>query len=115
MAVLQRQLRAIERAHEYLDLSYREIANAIRADESTLHRWRAGTTEPSPVFLDRLESLSRFLDQLDDTFRDPEHARSWLEREVPELQGRRPLDELSEGRMERITAVLLALNLGAST
>lgn len=115
MAVLQRQLRAIERAHGYLELSYRDIASALRADESTLHRWRAGTTEPSPVFLDRLESLDELLDELERTFRDPAHARDWLQREVPELDDRRPADLLVEGRMERITAVLLALNLGAST
>lgn len=115
MAVLQSQLRAIERAHEHLDLSYREIAELLRADESTLHRWRAAATEPSPVFLDRLDSLSELLAELDRTFRDPRDVRDWLEREVPELDGRRPDDLLSEGRMERVTAVLLALNPGAST
>jgi putative toxin-antitoxin system antitoxin component (TIGR02293 family) len=115
MAVLQRQLRAIERAHDYLDLSYRDVARALRSDESTLHRWRAGKTDPSPVFLDRLESLSELLDELERTFRNSEHARSWLQREVSELDDRRPADLLVEGRIERITAVLLALNLGAST
>lgn len=115
MAVLQAQLRAIERAHEYLDLSYREIAELVRADESTLHRWRAGTTEPSPVFLDRLDSLGELLEELDRTFRDPDDARDWLSRKVPELDGRRPEDLLSEGRMERVIASLLALNLGTSS
>lgn len=115
MAVLQRRLRAVERAHEYLDLSYREVAELLRADESTLHRWRAGTSEPSPVFLDRLESLDELLEELDRTFPAPEHVQAWLQREVPELEDRRPADLLSEGRIERVTAVLLALNLGAST
>ena len=115
MPVLPRRLRAVERAHQYLDLSYREVARLLRADESTLHRWRSGESEPSPVFLDRLESLGELLDELDRTFRDSEHARAWLQREVPELGGRRPWDLLSAGRIERVTAALLALNLGAST
>lgn len=67
------------------------------------------------VFRDRLDSLDELLAELDRTFRDPRDARDWLEREVPQLDGRRPGNLLSEGRMERVTAVLLALNLGAST
>lgn len=115
MAVLPGQLEAIERAHDGLGLSYRDVARVLRADESTLHRWRGGTTEPSPVFLDRLETLEALLDELDRTFREPEHARAWLDREVEELGGRRPRDLLLAGRMERVVAVLLALNLGVTT
>lgn len=115
MAVLDRRLRSVERAHADLDLSYREVAELLRADESTLHRWRSGESDPSPVFLDRLESLGELLDELNQTFRDSEHARAWLQREVPELEDHRPIDLLAEGRLERVTAVLLALNLGAST
>jgi transcriptional regulator with XRE-family HTH domain len=115
MAVLDARLRAIERAHDSLDLSYREIASALRADESTIHRWRSGATEPSPVFLDRLEALEELLDELDRTFRAADGARAWLDRTVRALDDRRPRDLLLEGRMERVTAVLLALNLGMTT
>lgn len=115
MAVLDARLRAIERAHEQLDLSYRDIASALRADESTVHRWRSGATDPSPVFLDRLEALGELLEELDRTFRSLEGAREWLDRTVVELDDRRPRDLLLEGRMERLTAVLMALNLGMTT
>jgi hypothetical protein len=66
MAVLSPHVRAIESAHDYLGLSYQKIAEAIKADESTLHRWRSGG-EPPPVFAARLEALEEFLDVLKET------------------------------------------------
>lgn len=112
MTVLARRLEALEAAHDRLGLTYREVARTLRADESTLHRWRGGETEPSPVFLDRLASLEEFLTEIARTFRSDEAARRWLDREVPELDGRTPREWLLAGRIERLTALLLALNLG---
>lgn len=67
------------------------------------------------MFLDRLEALEELLRELERTFRSPEAARAWLDRTVDELDERRPRDLLLEGRMERVTAVLMALNLGITT
>ncbi|MFQ5889624.1 MAG: antitoxin Xre/MbcA/ParS toxin-binding domain-containing protein [Gemmatimonadota bacterium] len=115
MAVLARQLRALEDAHDRLGLSYRNLSDVLRADESTLHRWRSGTSEPSPAFLDRLEALGEFLEQLRATFRSDDAARTWLDREVPELGGGTPRKQLLAGRVERLTAILLGLNVGVTT
>lgn len=112
MTVLARQLRAVEAAHDRLGLTYRQVAQVLRADESTLHRWRGGDTEPSPVFLDRLEALGEFLDEVERTFRSHEAARRWLDRRIPELAERRPRDLLLAGRVERLTGLLLSLNVG---
>jgi len=114
MAVLSPHVRAIESAHEYLGLSYQKLAEAIKADESTLHRWRSGG-EPSPVFAARLEALEEFLMELKETFRRPQDAQHWLETEVPALKGRRPIHLISEGRLEVLTGLLYALNSGMST
>jgi len=114
MAVLSPHIRAIENAHEYLGLSYLKIAEAIKADESTLHRWRGGG-EPSPVFAARLEALEEFLDELNETFRRGQDARAWLGTEVQALKGRRPIDLISEGRLEVLTGLLYALNRGMAT
>jgi uncharacterized protein (DUF2384 family) len=114
MAVLSPHVRAIENAHEYLGLSYQKIAEAIKADESTLHRWRSGG-EPSPVFAARLEALEEFLDELKETFRRAHDAREWLETEVQALKGRRPIDLIGEGRLEVLTGLLYALNSGMAT
>lgn len=112
MPVLHAELKAVEEAHDRLGLTYREIASALRADESTVHRWRSGESEPFPVFHSRLEALEELLTEVQRTFRSPNAARAWLAREVEALEGKRPRDLLLEGRVERVTALLAALNLG---
>lgn len=114
MAVLRSELKAIEQAHAVLGLTYREIAAALRADESTVHRWRSGDSDPSPVFLSRLEALEELVRETEQTFRSEAAARGWLDREVEALEAKRPRELLLEGRIERVTAVLLSLNVGAS-
>lgn len=113
MRVLTPQLKVIEEAHVLLGLQYKQIARALGADESTLHRWRAGETEPSRAYLARLEALEEFLRELFLTLR-PDGARAWLEAPVPALEDRRPLDFLLEGHIEPLTRLLLRLNLGMS-
>lgn len=112
MATQVVELQVVEEARRVLGLTYKQIAQAIRADESTFHRWRSGESEPSPVFLARLEAMAEFLRELNDTFRRREDAQSWLGASVPALKGKRPLDLLLEGRVETLTGVLYALNSG---
>lgn len=113
MPVLSPHVQAIEDAHEYLGLSYQKLAEALRADESTLHRWRSGG-EPSPVFAARIEALDELLGEMRETFRDPEAARRWLGRAVPALKNATPAELIAQGRLEILTGVLYALNSGMS-
>lgn len=113
MAVLVTQLKAVEEAHDSLGLSYKQVASTLGADESTLHRWRSGDTEPSPAYITRLGALEEFIEELFGTLRS-EGARAWLEAEVPSLDGRRPIDLLLEGCIEPLTRILLRMNLGVS-
>lgn len=115
MAVLPRQLEAAEQAHDRLDLSYDEVAAALRSNPSSLHRWRGGVVEPSPVFLDRLEALGDLMAALRQTFRSDRKAREWFERPVPAFGDRSPRELLLEGKIERITGALEALNTGLTT
>jgi putative toxin-antitoxin system antitoxin component (TIGR02293 family) len=108
------EIPGIEDAHDTLGLTYRQIAAALKADESTLHRWRTGGNEPSPVFAARLEALEDLLRESRRAFRTDEAARAWLERSSPTLDGRRPMDLLLEGRVERVVGILLALNTGVT-
>jgi transcriptional regulator with XRE-family HTH domain len=109
------QVRAIEDAHEQLGLTYRDIADALQAQESTLHRWRRGEVIPTAVFLGRLDSLGDLLSELNRTFADAERAREWLAHPVPALQQRTPREVISAGQMDRITGLLYALNAGIPT
>lgn len=113
MAVLARHLKPIEDAHDLLGLTYKRISAALLADESTLHRWRSGDAEPSPVYLGRLRALGEFVSELLETVTS-EGAREWLTTEVPALGGERPVDLLDRGGIEPLTRLLLQINLGAS-
>jgi transcriptional regulator with XRE-family HTH domain len=111
---LASQLRYVEEAHDALGLTYRQLAAAIGADESTLHRWRSGESEPRSIFLSRMDALHEFQQELLDVV-PPGKAREWLRTSVPVLDGRRPVDLLEEGRIETLTRLLMRMNLGTST
>lgn len=107
------QLRCIEDAHDVLGLTFRQIAAALGADESTLHRWRSGESEPRAVFVSRMEALRELQDEMLEAM-SPEAAREWLTTRLPALDGRRPVELLAEGKVEPLTRILLRLNLGTS-
>jgi uncharacterized protein (DUF2384 family) len=113
MPITTELLPGIENGRGYLGLTLKQIARAVSADESTLHRWRTGSA-PSPVFLSRLEALDELVDEMRRTFRTREAALGWLEREVPALDGRTPMEVLLGGGAEKLTGMLLALNAGLS-
>lgn len=105
-STLAAQLRYVEQAHDALGLTYRQLAAAIGADESTLHRWRSGESEPRSVFLSRMGALHEFQQELFDAV-PPGAAREWLRTPVPALDGRRPVDLLEEGRIETLIRLLM--------
>lgn len=111
---LATQLRYVEDAHDVLGLTYRQIASAVGADESTLHRWRAGDSSPRSIFLSRMDALREFQQELLETM-DSGAARAWLQTAVPALDGRTPFELLEQGRIEPLTRLLIRLNLGTST
>jgi transcriptional regulator with XRE-family HTH domain len=110
---LASQLRYVEEAHDALGLTYRQLAAAIGADESTLHRWRSGESEPRSIFLSRMDALHEFQQELLDVVA-PGKAREWLRTSVPVLEGRRPVDLLEEARIETLTRLLMRMNTGQS-
>lgn len=111
---LASQLRYVEDAHDVLGLTYRQLAAALGADESTLHRWRAGESAPRTIFLSRMDALREFQQELLETMA-PGAARAWLHTPVPALDDRRPVELLETGRIEPLTRLLIRLNLGTST
>jgi hypothetical protein len=106
-------LRIVEEAHEMLGMTYREIAASLGADESTLHRWRSGTSVPRPVFSSRMEALREMREELLSAMA-PGAAAAWLRTPSDAFGGRPPADLLAEGRIEPVTRLLLRLNLGTT-
>lgn len=108
-------LETIEHAHERLALTYRELAQVVGADESSLHRWRRRESERSPVFARQIRVLGRCLDQLSRAFDSWEAARNWLTSCPERLDGERPADLLRDGQADRVIAELHIMNASLST
>jgi transcriptional regulator with XRE-family HTH domain len=107
-------LPGIDHARAELGLTLRQIAQAVHADESTLHRWRSGVI-PSPVFLARLAALRRPRGRDEDhILSDKEAARAWLYRPLPS-KGRSPAEMIVAGKAELLSRMLYALNSGVSS
>jgi transcriptional regulator with XRE-family HTH domain len=114
MEVQSSTLPGVAEAKEYLGLSLKQIAQAVQADESTLHRWLSGPVTPSPVFLARLEAVEVLVKEMRRTFREEARARQWLSQSLPALDGKTPIELVLEGRSEVLTGMLYALNSGMS-
>lgn len=106
-------LPGVELARQVLGLDYREIAQAVQADESTLYRWRQGQA-PTAIYLSRLERLEELVREIQRTMR-PEAIRDWLDRPVPALEEHTPRSMVLRGRSETVLGFLFALNAGYST
>lgn len=103
-------LETLENVHARLSLTYREIAQVVGADESSLHRWRRGESAPSLVFARQIRVLGRCLDQLAGVFESWEGARGWLASHPDRLDGERPVDLLRNGQADRVIAELHLMN-----
>jgi transcriptional regulator with XRE-family HTH domain len=115
MAILVRELEAVERLHDEFGFTYNDLAAAVNTSESTLHRWRSGDgAPPTPVYLARLAALDAFLTELARTFRDPKDARAWLTERLPVLREQSAREMILAGHVDRVTGVLYALNAGVS-
>lgn len=101
-------LDVVEHVHRVLGFTYKEIAEVIAADESSLHRWRRGDARPSAVFRRQIAALGRCLDLMERTFSDWEAARVWLGTRCPGLDGARPAQVLLAGEIDRVTPLLFA-------
>jgi hypothetical protein len=101
-------LDAIEHARALLGLTYAEIAAALSADETTLHRWRRGQSRPGPSFTRRLRTLDALLAALARTF-PQDMAAGWLDAPLTPLAGRTPHELLVAGQGELLLGLLVML------
>ena len=104
---------AIKRARRTLQFTYAEVAQAITADESTLHRWQSGQSRPTAGSRLRLNALAELIDALERAYPNPDQARTWLDGPLCCLNGRTPRRVLEEGRPDLLTGMLLARESGS--
>lgn len=102
-------------ARRVLGLTYRELAVFTGATLRTAQRWgdAAALTRPSPEHRPHLDALRELHRLLGRTFADPVAAATWLHREVPLLDGARPIDRIRAGDVDGVVEVLAGAHAGA--
>jgi uncharacterized protein (DUF2384 family) len=99
----------------YLGLTYSELGSLAGATTRTAQRWGdpRELTIPSGEHRARLEQLRELKRLLSSSFPDETVALEWLHREVPLLQGHRPIDLVRRGELHRVIEVLAGAYAGA--
>ena len=99
----------IERARTELGLTYAEIAAALKVDESTLHRWRAGRErQRSSAGVRGIEGLALLMDAQATRFgNDSRSMNAWLDAPHPACAGDTPRSWLREGRADFLAGLLV--------
>ena len=99
----------------YLGLTYSELGSLTGATTRTAQRWGdpKELTVPSGEHRAKLEQLREFKRLLTSTFPDESIALEWLHREVPLLQGHRPIALVRQGELRPIIEVLAGAHAGA--
>jgi len=102
----------IENAHEAFDLSYVQLASVLGVSRRTLLRYRKHMGVPSPMVLERMEALQEIHHLLEKIFADENGKMEWLYTPVPLLEGKRPIDLMLDGKLDRVLSVLAGFYAG---
>jgi uncharacterized protein (DUF2384 family) len=99
----------------FLGLTYSELGLLAGATTRTAQRWGAGKelTLPSGEHRAKLEQLRELKRLLGSTFPTETIALEWLHRDVPLLQGHRPIDLVRQGELRPVIEVLAGAHAGA--
>jgi uncharacterized protein (DUF2384 family) len=99
----------------FLGLTYSELGLLAGATTRTAQRWGGAKelTLPSGEHRAKLEQLRELKRLLGSTFPNETVALEWLHRDVPLLQGHRPIDLVRRGELRPVIEVLAGAHAGA--
>jgi len=104
---------AIRALLQALTIDQSTLALALGVNERTVDRWLADDGYPQREARRRLGDLGTVKDNLYRTFKTEEGVRLWMHLDNRYLGGLKPVDALRAGRIDRVTAALIALDYGA--
>ena len=96
-----------------LELSNREIGEALGTSSRTVIRWYNRESCPSPSYRNHLEDFAVLRQLLSEAFRTREALHQWLGEPVPALKGRTPLSMILDGNVDSVIELLGTLLAGA--
>jgi uncharacterized protein (DUF2384 family) len=105
-------LRYLGDLHDIGGLKGTDIANITDVSKATVSRWKAGSMKPHPRSELILSDLHYIVGRLQEYYSSDE-IRSWLYARHPQLEGRRAIDLIHEGKSIDVLRVLERLDAGA--
>lgn len=100
--------------HEEAHLSSEDIAAATGAAPSTARAWVALKRIPSGTRAQRIAELSSISERLLRVM-DPEYIPVWMNKPVPALDDRKPIELISGGEYLRVARIVSALEEPVAT
>ena len=104
--------RKLDSIRESGGLRSREIAQLLDTTPQTVSRWQTGRSTPRPDSLNRLLRLEWLAGQLAQVY-PPGDARVWLFSPHRDLDGERPVDFITDDRMDEVLAIIGRLQSAA--
>lgn len=90
-----------------------DIAAALQVDRRTVQRYSSGASYPTRRVRNSIADLRELAILLDEIFADDADALRWLNKSVPVLKGRRPIDLIQRGKLAEVVTVLNTYHSGA--
>lgn len=97
--------RLIASARESAGLTNAELADAVGIGSRQLQNWAAGSGQPGSARLRRLLDLKYVLDLVEEVY-GQDGATMWLHARNRALEGRRPLDLITDNRADEVINLL---------
>ena len=89
-----------------------QLARLTGRSERTARRWLAGETAPRGAVRRQLADVSAVLEEFSRVFPGGE-VTEWIERRDPDLDYRKPIELIEEGRTREVIGLLVAIGEGA--
>jgi transcriptional regulator with XRE-family HTH domain len=86
-------------------LSGTALANITGVSKATVSRWRSGNVRPHPETQLVISDLHYIVGRLGEYY-TADDIRLWLFARHPQLEGRRAIDVINEGKSEEVLAIL---------
>jgi len=110
---LAEAVRTFDRFKEAYAWEDADIAAALQVDRGALQRYRTGEIQPTVQVRNSIADLRELSILLEEIFLDEPDAMRWLNRPVPLLNDRRPIDLVRSGRLHEVITVLATYHSGA--
>ncbi|MBI4922359.1 MAG: DUF2384 domain-containing protein [Devosia nanyangense] len=93
-------------------LSGTDLANITDVSKATVSRWRTGSVRPHPGTQLVISDLHYIVGRLGEYY-SADDIRLWLFARHPQLDGRRAIDLINEGKSEEVLGILERLDAEA--